>query len=192
MCFGVNVHVSGAGPRNISETLTQSWLFGLARSVSAFCALARLPPPPAGGRTEFVTAPESWGTLVDPRGKSLEQADRDVTVLERECFAEVAARLVHPDRVRSEMGQAVFSVLSTSQPGGRGVEGNDTRAYLANKLEALSRANVPFSTFLDFSEDPWLDECTASDHDPVHAGSVDLFPVILGGETIAPAKDRDR
>lgn len=34
LCFGKNFHPSGAGPRNISETLTQSFESGLARSVS--------------------------------------------------------------------------------------------------------------------------------------------------------------
>ena len=54
-------------------------------------------------RTEFVAALECRGTLIDPRGEALEDADGDVAVLEGERFAEVAPRLVHADRVRSEM-----------------------------------------------------------------------------------------
>ena len=37
LCFGVNAHVSGAGPRNISEMRTQSRLSPLASSVSEKC-----------------------------------------------------------------------------------------------------------------------------------------------------------
>lgn len=61
--------------------------------------------------------------------------------------------------------------------------------YLANELEAFPRANVPLPSLLDFGEYPRLDECATSDHDAVYAGSVDFFPVVLGGETVTAAKD---
>jgi hypothetical protein len=152
------------------------------------------------GRTEFVTTLKRRRTFVDARGKPLEQADGDVAVLEGECFAEVAPRLVHPDRVRSEMGQPIFCVLSPSQNARRGMERGQGEGakrrrhatYLANELEAFPRANVPLPSLLDFGEYPWLDERASSDHDAVYAGGVDLFPVILGGETVAAAKDGDR
>ena len=41
--------------------------------------------------------------------------------------------------------------------------------YLANKRELFPRANVPFVVFLDFGEEPWLDEGAASDHDAIYA-----------------------
>ena len=65
-------------------------------------------------------------------------------------------------------------------------------AYLANELEPFPRANIPLPSLLDFGKDPRLDERAASDHDAVHAGGVDFFPVVLGGEAVAAAKDGDR
>lgn len=40
LCLGVNVHDSGAGPKNISEIFTQSLLSALASNVSAECELS--------------------------------------------------------------------------------------------------------------------------------------------------------
>jgi hypothetical protein len=85
LCFGVNVHVSGARPRNISDILTQSWLLGLAKSVStSSVSSVRLTLVSLPGRTEFVTTLKSRRTLVHARGKPLEQADGDVAVLKGE------------------------------------------------------------------------------------------------------------
>ena len=60
-----------------------------------------------------------------------------------------------------------------------------------SELEAFPRANVPFPSLFDFGEYPWLDECAASDHDTIHPGGIDLFPVVLGGETVAASKNGD-
>ena len=64
--------------------------------------------------------------------------------------------------------------------------------YLANELEPLSRGDVPLPALLDLGEDPWLDECAAADHDPVHVIIVDLVPVILRREAVAAPEYRHR
>ena len=53
------------------------------------------------------------------------------------------------------------------------------RRYLADKLEPLSRGDVPFPALLNFGEDPGFDESAATDHDPVDVVVVDLVPVVL-------------
>ena len=60
--------------------------------------------PECSMRTEGVTTLKRRRTLIDMRGKPLEQANGDIPVLKRERFAEVSTRLVDPDRVRPEMG----------------------------------------------------------------------------------------
>lgn len=65
-------------------------------------------------------------------------------------------------------------------------------AHLANELEAFPRVDIPFPSFFDFGEYPWLDERAASDHDTVYACGVDFLPVVLRGEAIPPTKDGNR
>ena len=65
------------------------------------------------------------------------------------------------------------------------------QAYLANELETFPRANVPFPTLFNFGEYPWFDECPTSNHDPIYIGAIDLFPIVLGGETITSAENGD-
>ena len=72
-----------------------------------------------------------------------------------------------------------------------GEERTRATAYLTHELEAFPRANIPFSSLLDFGEYPWLDECAPPDHNSIHASGVDFFPVVLGGKTVAATKDGD-
>ena len=81
---------------------------------------------------------------------------------------------------------AYCSRVSWGREGGRDGEG-----HLPNKLETFARADIPFPSLFHFSEYPWLDECAPSDHDTVYAGAIDFFPIIMGGEAVASAKDWD-
>ena len=86
--------VSGAGPRNISEILTQSRLSPLARRVS----VKRLALAGQGARawklTQLVSTTENRWSVVESTGKYLEEADWNIAILERKGLAKIAASSV--------------------------------------------------------------------------------------------------
>lgn len=99
---------SGAGPKNISDILTQSRLSPLASNVSAEmneCWYFEDWPFRArrAERTEVIAPAEEGRAVVNSSWKVFEQADRHVTVLERERLAEVPARRIHTCRVSTKM-----------------------------------------------------------------------------------------
>lgn len=81
LCFGVKVHDSGAGPKNISEIFTQSRLSPLAKSVSAQ-EMSNSICKHWTGRTQLVASFERRGSVIEPARKNLQEADRHIAVLE--------------------------------------------------------------------------------------------------------------
>lgn len=80
----MNIHDSGAGPRNISDTFTQSLLSGLASSVSTPTINndAKTDDKWAEGHTKFISPAEHRRTVVDAPGEDLKEPDGYVPVLE--------------------------------------------------------------------------------------------------------------
>jgi hypothetical protein len=103
----VNVHDSGAGPRNISDIFTQSRLSPLARSVSfrdeLVSDLLNVKEASQKAPTELVAPAEERGAVVNPRREAFENPNGDVAVMEGQCLAEIAARGVDTSCISSKL-----------------------------------------------------------------------------------------
>ena len=64
--------------------------------------------------------------------------------------------------------------------------------YLSNEFQPFPGADIPFSSLLDLSEDPRLDQSPTSDHDPVYSTVFNLLPIVLRREGVSTAEDWDR
>lgn len=63
-------------------------------------------------------------------------------------------------------------------------------ADLSNLVETFSRTDIPFTTLFDLGEYPGFYERASTDHNSVDSTVLDLFPVVLRGETITATEDR--
>ena len=57
--------------------------------------------------------------------------------------------------------------------------GRNGEKYLADQLQSLPRADIPFSVLLHFRENPGFDESSSCNHNTVHTSGRYAGPVVM-------------